>query len=195
MTGCLALVGRGQWSADDMATALEARDRAALADLRRRCAGVLSDALPREVGGALGLGALQEALLDALTFEAFPDAASALDELRRRGLRLVVVSNWDCSLHGVLEAAGLRRRVDGVLTSAEVGAAKPSPVIFRQALALAGVGASDAIHVGDALAEDVGGARAAGIEPVLVVREGRGGMAPGDIQTIASLAELPALAA
>ncbi len=30
MTGCLALVGRGQWSADDMATALEARDRAAL---------------------------------------------------------------------------------------------------------------------------------------------------------------------
>jgi len=30
MTGCLALVGRGQWSVDDMATALEARDRAAL---------------------------------------------------------------------------------------------------------------------------------------------------------------------
>ena len=30
MTGCLALVGRGQWSVDDMATALGARDRAAL---------------------------------------------------------------------------------------------------------------------------------------------------------------------
>ena len=30
MVGCLALVGRGQWSADDIAQALEARDRAAL---------------------------------------------------------------------------------------------------------------------------------------------------------------------
>ncbi|MFL6830377.1 MAG: tRNA pseudouridine(38-40) synthase TruA [Sphingomicrobium sp.] len=30
MVGCLALVGRGQWSPADMATALEARDRAAL---------------------------------------------------------------------------------------------------------------------------------------------------------------------
>ena len=30
MVGCLALVGRGQWSADDIRTALDARDRAAL---------------------------------------------------------------------------------------------------------------------------------------------------------------------
>ena len=30
MTGCLALVGRGQWSPDDMKQALDARDRAAL---------------------------------------------------------------------------------------------------------------------------------------------------------------------
>jgi tRNA pseudouridine38-40 synthase len=30
MTGCLALVGRGQWSPDDMRKALEARNRAAL---------------------------------------------------------------------------------------------------------------------------------------------------------------------
>lgn len=30
MVGCLAMVGQGQWTADDMRTALEARDRAAL---------------------------------------------------------------------------------------------------------------------------------------------------------------------
>ena len=30
MVGCLALVGRGQWSVEDMRSALEARDRAAL---------------------------------------------------------------------------------------------------------------------------------------------------------------------
>jgi tRNA pseudouridine38-40 synthase len=30
MVGCLAMVGRGQWQADDMRRALEARDRSAL---------------------------------------------------------------------------------------------------------------------------------------------------------------------
>jgi tRNA pseudouridine38-40 synthase len=30
MVGCLALVGRGKWSADDLAGALDARDRARL---------------------------------------------------------------------------------------------------------------------------------------------------------------------
>jgi tRNA pseudouridine38-40 synthase len=30
MVGCLALVGRGQWTPSDIAKALEARDRAAL---------------------------------------------------------------------------------------------------------------------------------------------------------------------
>jgi putative hydrolase of the HAD superfamily len=100
----------------------------------------------------------------------------ALDRLRRAGLRRVVVSNWDVSLHGVLCRTGLRRLLSGAITSAELGAGKPSPAPFRHALTLAGVPARDAVMVGNSVAEDVEGARAAGVEAILLVRDGA---APG----------------
>ena len=90
--------------------------------------------------------------------------------LRAAGCALVVVSNWDVSLHERLAETGLAPLVDGVVASAEVGVAKPERAIFERALALAGVRAADAWHVGDSVAEDVEGARAAGIRPVLVAR-------------------------
>jgi putative hydrolase of the HAD superfamily len=113
---------------------------------------------------------------------------TTLPRLRGSGRRLVVVSNWDVSLHEVLERVGLAGLLDGILTSAEVGARKPDAAIFARALAVAGASAGDAIHVGDSVAEDVAGARAAGIEPVLVRRDGAAG--PAGVKTIASLAEL-----
>ena len=73
---------------------------------------------------------------------------------------MIVVSNWDVSLPGALASAGLSGLIDAVVTSAEVGAAKPDPEIFTRALAMAGVAAEPAVHVGDSLAEDVAGARA-----------------------------------
>jgi putative hydrolase of the HAD superfamily len=65
---------------------------------------------------------------------------------------------------------------------------KPSPEIFEHALVLAGAAAHEAIHVGDSLAEDVAGARAAGIEAVLIKRDGAPG--PPGVRTIATLAAL-----
>jgi putative hydrolase of the HAD superfamily len=101
---------------------------------------------------------------------------------------LVVVSNWDVSLHGVLHALELEPLLDGILTSAEAGVRKPAPAIFAQALAIVDAVPADAIHVGDSLDEDVAGARAAGIEPVLVRRHG-GDPVPG-VRTISSLTDL-----
>jgi putative hydrolase of the HAD superfamily len=134
--------------------------------------------------------ALVAALLAALEFRAFPDAAPALAELRARGVRLVVVSNWDISLHERLAQTGLAPLLDGAVASAEIGAAKPDPAIFHRALELAG-GAEPAraMHVGDTLGADVEGARAAGIRPVFIARVGEQG--PEDVLTITSLAELP----
>jgi putative hydrolase of the HAD superfamily len=88
----------------------------------------------------------------------------------------------------VLERIGLAPYLDGVVTSAEVGARKPDPAIFERALGLAGVPASVALHVGDTLVEDVAGAQNAGIEPVLIVRDG--GAASDRVRTIRSLLEL-----
>ena len=147
----------------------EGRDAASLADLRARCAAAMST--------VLGLDVPVGALLDSLRFFAYPDAAPALRELRAAGLRTVVVSNWDHSLHERLHETGLAPLLDGALASAEVGAAKPDRAIFAAALELAGTG--DAWHVGDTVEADVAGARAAGLRPVLIARDGDAVAPPG----------------
>ena len=152
----------------------EGRDVESLASLRERSAAVLSGELGRDVG--------VETLMDAIRFHPFPDAAPALAALRKRGLTLVCVSNWDCALGEVLERSGLADRLDAVVTSAAAGARKPDPAIFATALELAGCDASEALHVGDTVGEDVEGAAAAGIAPLLLDRGGGG--------DIASLAEI-----
>ena len=107
-------------------------------------------------------------LLDALVFTPFPDTLPALARWRARGIRLVVVSNWDVSLHEVLARTGLDRHLDGAVSSAEVGAAKPDPRPVRAALALAGT--DDAWLIGDDAEADGGAAAAAGLEFVLINR-------------------------
>jgi putative hydrolase of the HAD superfamily len=167
---------------------LEAGDPAGLAALRRRCAEVVAEAL----GGVdASLDAVEAALLASLRFQAFPDVAPALERMGRAGLRLVVVSNWDVSLHERLAETGIAGLVDGAVASAELGVAKPDPAIFAHALGLAGVPAADAVHAGDSPHEDVAGARAAGIEPVLVARDGA--RTADDAPTVRDLEELAAL--
>jgi putative hydrolase of the HAD superfamily len=147
----------------------DGRDAESLAALRERCAAAMRRALPPAVAGA-SASELTAALLDALAFSPYPDAAPALRALRTAGCALVVVSNWDFSLHERLEQTGLAPLVDAAVASAELGAAKPERAIFERALELAGVGAARAWHVGDNVREDVEGARAAGIRPVLIAR-------------------------
>lgn len=168
----------------------EGHDRAQLARLRHRCAAALRAALPGSVTAAPAAG-LIEVLLGALRFEPYPEVPDALCSARALGVRLVVVSNWDVSLHDVMVQSGLAHLVHGTITSAELGVGKPDPVIFRHALTLAGVPAADALHVGDSFELDVAGARAAGIEAVLLRRDGRA--ASAGVRTIASLRELPSL--
>jgi putative hydrolase of the HAD superfamily len=166
---------------------LEGSSRERLDDLRDRCAATLMEAL--DLPG-LDHAAARDAMLGALQFVAFPDAPPALATLRDRGHELVVVSNWDCSLPDWLGPAGLLKHVAAVVTSAQAGVAKPGLGIFERALEVAGAGPGEAVHVGDSVVNDVGGARAAGIRPVLVARDGR---PPDGVQAIRSLAELPAL--
>jgi putative hydrolase of the HAD superfamily len=148
----------------------EARDEQALGELRSRCAQVLAAELPPVVRGALAQDELVQLLLASLHFSAQPDAERTLAALRARGMRVVVVSNWDCSLPTVLRKIGLEGLLDGVVSSAAVGARKPERRIFEVALELAGVGAPEAVHVGDSIENDVRGALTAGIGAVLLRR-------------------------
>jgi putative hydrolase of the HAD superfamily len=166
---------------------LEGSDPERLDELRDRCAAVLAAALPE--GRRLDHNAARAAMLRALRFEPYPDAAPALRELRERGLGLVVVSNWDSSLPDVLERAGLGGLVDAVVSSASAGAVKPDPAIFAAGLEAAGVDAPRALFVGDSLERDVEGARAAGMRALLLDRAGVSAARPA----IRSLAELASL--
>jgi putative hydrolase of the HAD superfamily len=155
----------------------EGRDEASLSDLRERCAALVSDQLGFEIGA--------DQLVAAIRFDAYPDAAPALRELRDLGEKLVAVSNWDCSLPDVLERVGIGELLDGAVSSAVARAAKPDPAIFAPALELAGVTPSEALHVGDTPAEDVEGARSAGIRCLLIDRKGNG----GDISSLKEIRE------
>ncbi len=165
----------------------EGRDPESLVDLRRRCAAQMAAALPQDAR-AVPSDVLTDVLLASLEFTPFPDAHPALEAAHGRGQRVVVVSNWDISLNEVLVRVGLGPLLDAVVVSAAVGAAKPHPAIFERALELAGVPASQAIHVGDSPVEDIEGARAAAVEPILIARDGSPG--PPGVRTIVSLSEL-----
>ncbi len=175
-----------------------AADAASLARLRVRCTEVLRDALLRAgVDGVRGLALadLQALLLAALRFEPYAEVRAVLTALRDAGHRLVVVSNWDVSLHETLRATGLRDLVDGAISSAEAGVSKPAPAIFERARAIAGDDAPGGLHAGDSVPYDVAGAIAAGLRPVLVLRAGRAPVLPDGVTVIRSLRGLPALAA
>ncbi|MBW3652015.1 MAG: HAD family hydrolase [Actinobacteria bacterium] len=175
-----------------------AADAASLALLRDRCAAVLRVALARAGADAAAIAPadLRDALLAALRFRPFDDVPAALAELRAAGHRLVVVSNWDVSLHDMLRETGLDMLVDAAISSAEAGERKPAPDIFRRARALAG-GERDgpALHAGDSLELDVAGALGAGMEAVLVARAGSPAGVPRGVPVLSSLAGLAALAA
>jgi putative hydrolase of the HAD superfamily len=90
-------------------------------------------------------------------------ALPTLTELRRRGVRVALVSNYDSRLRRVVRELGVARCFTALVISAEVGWAKPSPHIFAAALARTGVRPEEALMVGDRRLEDYEGGRAAGL--------------------------------
>jgi putative hydrolase of the HAD superfamily len=133
---------------------------------------------------------LAELFQDPATWLVFPDVRPALETLKARGLVLGAVSNWAWSLPELLDGLGLGRYLDFVAASARVGFDKPHPGIFTWALEQAGVPADTVLHVGDHLDADVAGARALGIDAVLVDRRGRYQPPPEDVPIISSFDEL-----
>ena len=102
----------------------------------------------------------------------FPDVLPVMQELKKRGKVVGIVSNWDSRLFGICEGLGLSSHLDFILASAVVGAAKPHPRIFQEALRRAQVLPGEAVHVGDSLTDDVWGAEQAGIRGILIDRSG-----------------------
>jgi putative hydrolase of the HAD superfamily len=96
------------------------------------------------------------------------DAPATIRELREHGFATGMVSNFDHRLPALLEGLGLAPLLDVVVRPADVGAAKPDARIFHAALDRLGVAPGDALYVGDDEDDDVGGARAEGLQALNV---------------------------
>ncbi|MDQ6748230.1 MAG: HAD-IA family hydrolase [Candidatus Dormibacteraeota bacterium] len=105
-------------------------------------------------------------------WQPFPDALPALQELRRLGIRMAIVSNFVDTLPALCDRHGLTEYFDVIVASVDAGAMKPDPRIWDVALRRLGVDAADAWHIGDNYWADVLGARAAGLCPVFLDRDG-----------------------
>ena len=100
-----------------------------------------------------------------------PEAKSVLGELQDR-YKLALISNFDHPphVHQLLDELALRPFFDVVVVSGDVGVKKPDPAIFAPVLEQTGLATDEAIFVGDSPEDDVAGARAAGLQPVLIRR-------------------------
>ena len=97
-----------------------------------------------------------------------PEAETALTLARDAGCVAGVISNSNGSVRSILEETGLAAHLHFILDSAVVGVEKPDPRIFRMGLAEARVAPGEAVYIGDLYSVDVLGARAAGMEAVLL---------------------------
>lgn len=103
------------------------------------------------------------------------DALPCLDLLAAEGIRFGIITNGDLAFQTAkIERVGLAGRVEHVITSGELGYAKPDARIFEHSCELFGVTPSAAAYVGDRLRTDAIGASAAGLTGVWLDRLGTG---------------------
>jgi putative hydrolase of the HAD superfamily len=138
-----------------------------------------------------------------------PERASAAAELHRRlyqgsrqcvegalelvtllhaRLRVGVITNNTVSeQQEKLATFGFAPHVDVLVTSEEIGVAKPDPQIFRHALAKLECDPYEAVMIGDAWVQDILGATAAGIRALWLNRNGLPHPDPGVAMQISCL--------
>jgi putative hydrolase of the HAD superfamily len=100
----------------------------------------------------------------------FPETRDVLVELKGRGFKLGVISNFDDRAYSVMRSLGIREFFDAVTLSSETGYCKPDREIFDAAVQALGVTAADVLLVGDSLHDDVEAGINAGLSAILIDR-------------------------
>lgn len=122
----------------------------------------------------------------------YPEVREVLLELRRRGLKVGLISNgYEEEIAFVVEKAGLEKATFDIIVGVDtVKKAKPNPDVFRHALGKLEVRPDETLFVGDHVEIDYNGARAAGITPLLIEREDRNTNDDRDLERIRNLNEI-----
>ena len=137
--------------------AVEAHRPDTFATLQRECTGVFLAELDAE---AIDAGEFAASYVAAMQFELLPDVLESLQRLRRCGLELAVVANFDLTLRERLDQLGVGPLLSAVATPADAGTAKPDPRIFELALERLGVAPERTLHIGDSPVDEEGAAAA-----------------------------------
>lgn len=136
--------------------------------------GVMGQFIFAQAGAAEDSARLSARFLErfwtADNWVAFPDVLPALATLRRRGVRVGVLSNASSELVAFLGRLGLAAHLDFTVVSAVEGRKKPDRRLYEITLQRADSAPRDLVHVGDMYVEDVLGARNAGVRPFLIER-------------------------
>ncbi|GAC1360368.1 MAG: hypothetical protein PVS3B1_21370 [Ktedonobacteraceae bacterium] len=117
--------------------------------------------------------AINEEFEKHTSWEIYPDVYQTLETLRAHRYSLGVISDWGIGLGPILRAHNLTQYFDCLLISAATRHAKPSPTLYELALQRANAIPDYSIHIGDSYIQDVLGARAVGITPILLDRANR----------------------
>jgi FMN phosphatase YigB (HAD superfamily) len=170
---------------------LEGSNPENLLNLRLRCADFLFRMLAQE-GYPARVSREQriKVLMGAIRFELYGDALPALDWCMANGLATGVVSNWDCSLPCTLKQL-CSHSFACLIVSACEGVEKSDLQLFLRAVHCLNLPPSKIVHIGDEVDNDLHAAGSAGLQTVLLDREGTHGRL--DANRIRNLKEFPEL--
>lgn len=118
----------------------------------------------------------------------FPEVNTVLKNLKSRGIKIGVISNFDERLENLLENLDLLQYIDFTLCSKTTGFSKPDPEIFKIALKRAGVKEEEALHIGDDFDLDYKAAVESRLHSLLLVRDC--GSVNADVDSVRSLTEI-----
>ena len=125
-----------------------------------------------------------------------PHVESVLAQLANDGILMGAVSNAPFSaraLSAELARHGLAAYLQFVLSSADVRARKPAPAIFQAASARLGIPADETWFLGDTITDDIAGAMAVHMQPILFAALGAPSRLSADIPVVRDWAEFRVL--
>ena len=133
---------------------------------------------------------LYKTFSDPDVYDLFGDALPTLTDLKERGLKLGVISNFESWLGKLLDRLEITDLFDVIAISGDLGWEKPDRRIFEWAMDEAGVGPAQSLHVGDSPHFDALPAHELGMVGVLLDRHGRWADLEAPYPVVSTLGEL-----